>query len=63
MDVAPRFKTINGVHAIIDTDASIEGRNVFDMDAIKSQLKMLRSGIGLAFDAIVTPTAIAAWNT
>lgn len=63
VNIADRFKTINGVHAIVDTDASIEGRHVFDLDAIKSQLKMLRSGIGLAFDAIVSPAAIAAWKT
>lgn len=63
VNIADRFKTISGVHAIVDTDASIEGRHVFDLDAIKSQLKMLRSGIGLAFDAIVTPAAIAAWKT
>ena len=63
VNIADRFKTINCVHAIVDTDASIEGRHAFDLDAIKSQLKMLRSGIGLAFDAIVTPAAIAAWKT
>ena len=62
INLAPRFQAINGVHAIVDTDASIEGRQVFDMDAIKSQLTMLRGGIGLAFNAIVTPAAIAAWN-
>ena len=62
VNIADRFQKINGVHAIIDTDASIEGRHVFDLDAIKSQLKILRGGIGLAFNAIVTPTAIATWN-
>lgn len=63
INIAKRFQTINGVHAIIDTDASVEGRNVFDTNAIRSQLKMLRNNIGLAFDAIVTPAALAAWNT
>lgn len=63
VNIAERFKSINGVHAIVDTDASIEGRHLFELDAIKLQLKMLRSGIGMAFDAIVTPAAIAAWKT
>ena len=63
VNIAERFKSINGVHAIVDTDASIEGRHLFELDAIKLQLKMLRSRIGMAFDAIVTPTAIAAWKT
>lgn len=61
--LADRFLKINGVHAIVDTDASIEGRHVFDLDAIKSQLVTLRKGIGLAFDAIVMPPALAAWNS
>lgn len=63
VNVAERFKSINGVHAIVDTDSSIEGRHLFDSDAIKLQLKMLRSGVGMAFDAIVTPAAIAVWKT
>lgn len=61
--IANRFQAINGVHAIVDTDASIEGRHAFDLDAIKSQLIMLREGVGLAFDAIVTPLAVTAWNS
>jgi hypothetical protein len=38
-------------------------RHAFDLDVIKSQLVMLRKGVGLAFDAIVMPRAIAAWNS
>ncbi|OFV96490.1 MAG: hypothetical protein A3F68_09820 [Acidobacteria bacterium RIFCSPLOWO2_12_FULL_54_10] len=61
--IADRFRAIDGVHAIVDTDASIEGRHAFDLDVIKSQLVMLRKGVGVAFDAIVTPLAVAAWNS
>jgi len=60
--IADRFREINGVHAIIDTDASIEGRHTFNLDTIKSQLKMVRQGIGPAFEAIVTPLAVSTWN-
>jgi uncharacterized protein (TIGR04255 family) len=61
--IADRFQEINGVHAIVDTDASIESRQAFDLNAIKSQLKTLRKGVGLAFDATVTPLAMAAWKS
>ncbi|MBK1673237.1 hypothetical protein CKO35_07930 [Ectothiorhodospira shaposhnikovii] len=61
--IADRFREINGVHAIVDTDASIEGRHPFDLDNIKSQLFVLRKGIGVAFDATVTPLAVSAWNS
>lgn len=61
--IADRFQEINGVHAIVDTDASIEARHTFDLDVIKAQLKTLRKGVGLAFDATVTPHAVAAWKS
>lgn len=61
--IAERFQNINSVHAIVDTDASIEGRHAFDIDTIRGQLKTLRAGIHLAFEAIVTPSALKAWNS
>jgi len=60
--IAERFQKINGVHAIVDTDASIEGRHALNLDAIRSQLKTLRGGIDVAFKAIVTQSALDAWN-
>lgn len=60
--VADRFDKINSVHATIDTDASIEGRHSFDLELIKSQLKKLRLGVGIAFEAIIMPQALEAWN-
>lgn len=60
--IAERFQSIDGVHAIIDADASSEGRHSFDVDAIKAQLKKLRNGVALAFDALVTPVARAEWK-
>lgn len=61
--VADRFREINGVHAIVDTDASIEGRHPFNLELIKSQLQVLRDGVGIAFDATVTQIAVSAWNS
>jgi uncharacterized protein (TIGR04255 family) len=62
LKVADRFSKINGEHAIIDTDASIEGRHAFDLDIIKNNLQNLRSDARIAFDATVTKTAMSAWN-
>lgn len=61
--IAERFQKIIGVHAIVDTDASIEGRHTLNMDALKNQLKILRDGIGVAFKAIVTQSALDTWNS
>lgn len=60
---AERFQKINGVHAIIDADASIESRQPFDLVEIRKQLGKLRTGAGIAFEAIVTPSAMSAWNS
>ncbi|MDN5752330.1 MAG: TIGR04255 family protein [Nitrosospira sp.] len=60
--IADHFQKIDGVHAIIDTDASIERQQAFDMGSIREQLEKLRRGVGLAFDATVMPLAVVAWN-
>lgn len=60
--VADRFQKINGVHAIVDTDASIEGRHAMSLDGIKSQLTTLRAGIEVAFNAVVMPAALKSWK-
>jgi uncharacterized protein (TIGR04255 family) len=61
--VADRFQKINGVHAIVDTDASIEGRYELRLDEIKSQLSILRAGIEIAFNAVVMPGALKEWKS
>lgn len=60
--IADRFQKINGVHAIVDTDASIEERHMMNLEALKSQLKTLRNGIEIAFKATVTSSALSAWK-
>lgn len=60
--LSERFEKINGVHAIVDTDASIEGRFDINIDGIEKQLLSLKKGVGVAFKAIVTDTAINAWK-
>ena len=48
---------------IVDTDASIEGRQALSLDGIKSQLTTLRAGIDVAFNAVVMPDALKAWKS
>lgn len=62
MKIADRFREINSVHAIVDTDASVEGRHAFNLEFVRSQLQVLRDGVGIAFDATVTSKAVSAWN-
>lgn len=63
VNIADRFQKINGVHAIIDTDASIEGRRPFNLDSLKGDLQVLQQGARLAFDATVTQAALDAWKS
>lgn len=61
VQLAERFMDIDGVHAIVDTDASISARASIDPVAIKTQLDTLRKGVGVAFKAIVTAKALDDW--
>ena len=62
MALAPRFSGVKGVHAILDTDASYEVRQAFDMAKLSECLKGLHDDIRVAFDATVTPRALKTWN-
>lgn len=56
-----RFQQINGVHAIIDTDASYQSREAFDLENVRRRLALLHDTVWIAFDATVTPHAMQAW--
>jgi uncharacterized protein (TIGR04255 family) len=60
--VPPRFQQVNGVHAIIDTDASQEGRRPFDLERLRERLDVLHKRIRMAFDASVTDHALEMWK-
>lgn len=62
LQVPQRFQQVNGVHAIIDTDASQEGRAAFDMDRLRERLDMLHSKVRMAFEASVTEYALKMWE-
>jgi uncharacterized protein (TIGR04255 family) len=60
--IADRFTTVNAVHATLDTDALYRERQAFDAEKLRALMKRLRNAVGLAFDATVTPAAVAAWR-
>lgn len=60
--VPARFQQINGVHAIIDTDASQDERQPFDLLRLRKRFDGLHTQIRMAFDASVTPYALKAWE-
>ena len=65
INIAERFVSIDGLHAIVDIDASNEKRQPFDSNYqkyIDLTFKNLRKGIGAAFDAIVTEFALSKWK-
>lgn len=62
LQVPQRFQKVSGVHAIIDTDASQEGREPFDLVRLRLRLDMLHTKIRMAFDASVTEYALKMWE-
>jgi uncharacterized protein (TIGR04255 family) len=62
LNVAERFSKIQGVHAILDTDASYLGREKFDVGALQLRLQALHDVIGTAFWATVTDRAKVAFR-
>jgi uncharacterized protein (TIGR04255 family) len=59
--IDPRFTQRAGLHAIIDTDASMTQREVFDLSNVKARLTALHDEIDKCFKSIVTKHALAAW--
>ena len=62
LTVAERFAKIEGLHAILDTDASYVGREAFDVAALQSRLQALHDVIGTAFWTTVTEQAKQVWR-
>jgi uncharacterized protein (TIGR04255 family) len=60
--VPERFQQVNGVHAIIDTDAFQSERHAFDLEQIRQRLDMLHKKVWMAFEATTTPDALKAWQ-
>lgn len=59
--IDPRFTQRESLHAIVDTDASISQREVFDLTKVRAQMTALHDEIGKSFNATVTEHARASW--
>jgi len=57
-----RFRKINGLHAVIDTDGSFENREPFDITNTKKRLDELHDVISAAFHSTVTKYAESVWS-
>lgn len=61
LEIAERFRSLQGLHAILDTDGSIEGRSTFAIETVERQLSSIHDEIGEVFDATVSDHARQAW--
>lgn len=63
LKVPERFHKVQGLHAIIDTDAFQMKRVLpLNLDELRARLDMLHTKIRMAFDATVTKQALAEWQ-
>jgi uncharacterized protein (TIGR04255 family) len=62
MAVQQRFLQAQGMHAILDTDGSVEGRALFSLEEVRQHLLAIHEVIGAAFRATVTEHARAVWG-
>jgi uncharacterized protein (TIGR04255 family) len=62
MNIMPRFSSIEGVHAILDTDCAYASRKSFDLELISTRLRLLKDDLRTTFEAAVTGHALARWS-
>jgi len=62
MSVDPRFSGVSGMHATIDTDGFVQGRELFSLDEISRNLREIHGAVSTAFRTAVTPHALEVWN-
>jgi uncharacterized protein (TIGR04255 family) len=60
--LAERFRTLNGLHGIIDTDGSNEQREAFNLEKVKSKLIAIHDEMDAAFKATVMDRALQVWK-
>lgn len=62
MAVQSRFAQAQGMHALLDTDGFVDGRNLFSLEGVRHHLDAIHNVIGNAFRATVTDHARAVWS-
>jgi uncharacterized protein (TIGR04255 family) len=60
--LAERFRALDGLHGIIDTDGSNDKREAFSLGKVKSKLIAIHDEMDAAFKAMVTPRALQIWK-
>ena len=60
--IKEKFKKKEGRHAILDTDAFSDRREVFSMDKVSKKLHDLHNDIRSSFEATVTEYALRVWR-
>jgi uncharacterized protein (TIGR04255 family) len=62
MIVAKRFQEYTGLHAILDNDGFVEGRETYSADALQKHLNSIHDVLDTAFRKTATPHAFAVWE-
>ena len=62
MYIAEKFKSYEGISAIIDNDGFIKNRAPFSEKTVADHLNAIHEIIGAAFKALVTPHAMTTWD-
>jgi uncharacterized protein (TIGR04255 family) len=61
LELAPRFREVNGRHAVLDTDYFVAQRTKFDITEIKNQMLAAHDVVTNAFDSSVTEYSKEKW--
>jgi len=62
LKIEDRFRNLQGLHAILDTDGFTEQRESFSLEKIREHLDTIHSEITKAFRATITNKALEAWE-
>jgi uncharacterized protein (TIGR04255 family) len=62
LELIEKFRTIQGVYSVIDTDSWVEGRDKFDLITLGKAFDSLQTEVRFSFDRMVTPHAVKVWE-
>jgi uncharacterized protein (TIGR04255 family) len=62
LELAPRFREINGRHAVLDTDYFVAQRNTLDIAEIRKKMLIAHDVVTNAFDSSVTEYSKKKWT-
>jgi uncharacterized protein (TIGR04255 family) len=62
LTIAERFRSLRGLHAILDNDVAQEQRDAFDLKLIETRLSAVHLAVTEAFRATITQDALRRWE-